>query len=289
MPLYPEIKARTDDEIDTNGVQAITGEVHNLYLHDQIDNVGARQFYANPALTDNPNLPDPIQNPRSYLALPGIYPNFDGMEVVAPLGEMNWDGDDWIATQIPFPSPYNYFRAKTSTTNLMSGTAYTSIAITQMLGGYTAKAGQWVQLVNRVSGKFDHVQLKADLGPADTSISIVQRTLVQSFPIGSIVELFPVLNMRWWPEIMVAAGGLNYVDLPATWRPPPVEAIDTLTYMEIMDVVKDGFQCTFEETPTQEFHYGLDAAIRTRIIFSGLLEASSIIRVKLFQPAVLEV
>lgn len=284
MALYNTIKSIVDDNIFDNVDELITGAIHNDVLHELIDAVGAAQVYVNPAVTDNPGT---IENPRAYIALPGVYTNFGGLEITAPLGVLLWNGTAWSVTQLAIPSPYNYFRAKT-TSALTAGTPYTTVNISQSLGGYTAKAGHWVQLINRRTGKFDHVQLTADLDPSDTAITFDARTLVQSFPIGSAVELFPRLNMKWWCEIPVVGAPVDYVDLPADYRLPPAETVDPLVWMEYVRVTKGPFECEFNATPSEEWQYKRHATLQ-RIHFSGVLSVGDRVRVWVYQPAVLEV
>ena len=285
MALYSTILGIIDDLINTNGIQAITGEVHNGVMHDLVDAVGAAQVYVNPATTDNPGTPE---NPRAYIALPGTYTNFGGLAVTAPLGVLKWNGTAWSVTQIPIPSGHNYFLATTSQART-AGTPYTSVNITQANGGYTAYAGTWVKLVSRRTGKYDYVQLTADLAPSDTSITFESRTLTNSFEVGSIVEVFPTLGMRWWGTIPVVGAGLSYVDMPTGWRPPPVETVQYTVYMERLRIVRNsGLELQYNSSPSLDYHYKLNASNRLRIELGEPLAAGEIIKVWLLQPAVLE-
>lgn len=291
MALFPALKLIVDDFIKANGIQAITGDIHNFVEHELIDAVGAPQVYVNPLITDNPGTPE---NARAYIALPGTYANFltalaTPAVITAPLGVIQWSGGPyWTVKQLPIATGNNFFFAVT-TSALTSGTPYTTVNIAQSNGGFTAYAGTWVRLVNQTTGRADYVQLTIDLAPSDTSITFKSRTIITGFPIGSGVEVFPVIGMRWWAEIPVSSAGINFVDLPATWRPPPVEAVQLKVYMENMRVTKNSFECSFDATPTEEFEFKLHATTRTRIIFGTNLEAGEIIRVWVLQPAVLEV
>ena len=144
MALFTVLKALVDDNINTNGIQAITGAIHNDVMNELIDAVGAAQVYVNPATTDNPGTP---ANNRAYIALPGTYTNFGGLTVTAPLGVLSWDGTSWTVTQLPIPSPYGLTRAVT-TAALTIGTPYTTVNITQSNGGFTAYAGHWVKIID---------------------------------------------------------------------------------------------------------------------------------------------
>lgn len=299
MALYSAVKTIVDDNIYDNITEDITGAIHNNVCHEIIDAAGARQMHFAPAVTFDPGTPE---NPVSYLAYPGTYVNFlsalaTPIEITAPLGVMKWDGGPyWTVTQLTIPSAYNQFRAKT-TSAYNSGTPYTTIAISQAATlGWTAKAGHWVQLVNRRTGRTDFVQLKADMGPTDSSISIVTRTLVYSMAVGSLVEVFPSIGMKWWTDTPIPGAVLpppgepaNFVDLPDEWRPPPVECTDPLVYLEYMVVTKNGYECSYSDDPTEEFEYTLDPDERKRIRFANELDPADVIRCKLWQPAVLEI
>lgn len=284
MSLYSVIKATIDDLINTNGIQAITGEIHNGVMNDLVDAVGAAQVYVNPATTDNPGTP---QNPRAYIALPGTYTNFGGVVVTAPIGVIKWDGTSWSVTNLTMPSGHNYFLAKT-TSALVGGTPYTTVGISQSNGGYTAYAGTWVKLVDRRTGKYDFVQLTADLAPSDTSITFASRTLVWSMSVGSIVEVFPTIGMRRWVTIPVPGTGLSYVDMPTGWRPPPVECIQNIVYGEYFDVYKNSAPCFYAGTPVSALQWKLNASNRLRMEFGEVLEEGDIVIIKYLQPAVLE-
>lgn len=284
MALFSVLKALVDDQINTNGIQAITGAIHNDVLNDLIDAVGAAQVYVNPAITDNPGTP---QNNRAYIALPGTYTNFGGLEVTAPLGVLKWNGTAWSVTQIPIPSGHNYFLAKTTQIRT-AGTPYTSVTISQSSGGYTAYAGQWVKLISRRTGRYDFVQLTADVAPSDTSITFESRTLTYTMEVGAIVEIYPTIGMRWWATIPVVGAGLSYVDMTTGWRPPPVETVQYTVYMERLIITRNSLELQYNSSPTEDWHYKLNASNRLRIELGTPLEAGEIVRVKLWQPAVLE-
>ncbi len=288
MALYNELKASVDDLINTNGIQAITGAIDNYVRNYLIDEVGASQVYVNPAITDNPGTP---QNPRAYIALPGTYTNFGGLAVTAPLGVLKWNGTAWSVTQIAIPSPYNYFRAVTTQAR-SAGSIYTTVNIAQSNGGWTALAGEFVQLINRRTGKFDFVQLAANVIPADTSITFVSRTLSQSFDVGSIVEIFSQTNMRWHAHIPVTSGGFSFFNVPTEWRMPNVNCITPITYLKNLEVLlNSGFRLRWEAgtgEPTYEYQFRIDSTDRTKFYVKSELEAGSIVDVKYWQPSVLE-
>lgn len=287
MALYSVLKADVDDQINTNGIQAITGAIHNDIMNELIDAVGAAQVYVNPTITENPNSPSSPQNPRAYIALPGTYTNFGGEEITAPLGVIGWDGSAWTATNLPIPSPYNYFRCRT-TAIMTSGTTITSIAIEPISSlGWTAYAGQWIQLVNRRTGGFDLVQLTADMAPDDTSISVNSYTLTNTFPAHSIVECYPTLNIRKWTTIPVVGAGLNFVNVDSSWRMPPVETIQYIVYLELLEVFRNGLPCRYAATPTEEREYKLDATDRTKVIFGTDFVSGEEVSIRYIQPTIL--
>lgn len=288
MALFSVIKADVDDLINTNGIQAITGAIHNGVLNDLIDAVGAAQVYINPAVTDNPGTP---QNNRAYIALPGTYTNFGNLTITAPLGVLSWNGTAWSVTQIAMPSPYNYFRCKL-TAALTQGTPYTTASIATVTGGWTANAGEFVQIIDRRTGKFDFVQLTAAITPASTSMSFVSRTILHSFSVGSIIELYPTLNMRWhcnYP-IPTVVGATYFFILPSDWRMPNASCTDSITYLKNLEIVSNGFRLRWEAgtgTPSSIGKYRIDSSNRLKIwLFEEMVEGEN--EVKYWQPAVLE-
>lgn len=290
MALYPITSALVDDNLPDNISELITAAKHREVEDSIILHVGASQVLVNPATTLNPGTP---QNPVAYIALPGVYTNFinslaAACEVTAPLGVLKWDGTSWEVTQLPFPSADNYFRAKT-TAALSALTAYTTISISQSNGGWDALPGQWVRIVNRRTGVFEFVQLAAEMTNTDTSISIASYTTQNSYPIGSTIELFPTIGMRDWVGFPVVGEGVTFIDMDEDWRPPNAEAIDLIIYAEMLEITKNGFEMSYAATPTEEFHYRLDATTRTRIHFAAAypLSAGEIVRVKCRQPAIL--
>ena len=185
------------------------------------------------------------------------------------------------------PSPYNAFRCRT-TAALTSSTTITSISIEDVGGfGWTAFAGQWVQLINRRTGVFDHVQLSANLNEGDTTMSVSSYTLAQSFPIGSIVECYPTINMREWVTIPLVGDGLDFVNVTSTWRMPPVETIQYVVYLELLTITRNGFECQYNASPSSEYEYNLDITDRTKIIFGTDFVAGEIVRIKYKQPTII--
>lgn len=285
MALYPTALDLNDSLLPDNDTQQISPLDHRTVNEAIIEYCGAAQVYGFPQVDDIPGTPE---NPRAYIALPGTYTNFGNLTITAPLGILFWNGEIWTAIQLTIPSPFNYFKAKT-TGLLEAGTTYTSIGILQASGGWNAYAGQWVQLVNRRTGEFDFVQLTADIEPSDTEINFVSKVMVKTMAVDSIVELYPMINFRWWRNIPTATEGLSYVDMPAGWRPPPAQAVDYTVYMELLGITRNGYEMQYNATPTEELHYRLKSDNRLRIELGTPLLAGEIIRVKLWQPAVLEV
>lgn len=286
MALYSTVKGIIDDEIYSNGVQYITGPILNAVLDEIVDAVGARQVYVNPATTDNPGTPE---NPRVYVCLPGTYTNFltaaaTPAVITAPIGFLIWDGGPyWTATQFPIPSAYDYFQCQTSAA-MTSGTPYTTIGVTMSNGGWTAKAGQWVQFVNRRTGVYDFVQLTADVADDATSITFKSWTIQENFPAGSIVEVNPMVNMMTHAKDFVGDGTNNYITLPSDWRPLPLEATDARVWEQHFDVYFNGSRCWRSDTISAPFHYDLNSSNRLRMEFLDVLTPADKIIVKYFQP-----
>jgi hypothetical protein len=292
MALYETIKSYVDDFIYDNTDELITGAIHNTVNDAIIDAVGARQTYWMPATTLNPGT---VQNPRSYIAPTGTYANFltalaTPARVTAPLGVISWDGGPyWTVTQITIPSPYNYFRAKTTQAR-SAGSPYTTVNIDSAGGGWEALKGEWVQLVNPRTGRFENVQLTVAMTTASTSITFKSRTFAYDMPIDSIVELYSHNNMRWWGHIpVIGVGGLTYVNVPGTWRMPPVEAVDLVFYLENLEVIRGVTPLAWASgsTPADDYQYCIDASDRTKISVLTPLSVGEVIKIKYRQPAVL--
>lgn len=280
MALYTVIKATVDDDINTNGIQAITGAIHNDVLNDLIDAVGAAQVYINPAVTDNPGTP---QNPRAYIALPGTYTNFGGLAVTAPLGVLSWNGTAWSVTQLAIPSAYDYFQCKLSAA-LSAGTPYTTASVTMQNGGLEAKAGQWVQIINRRTGKYDFVQLTVDLENDATTITFKSRVIQHAMAVDSIVEIDPQVNMAWY-GVRVGANGIdNYITVPSDWLLPPIQTVDNYTWTKLIDVRVNGKECYWKAVPTNQFEFKLDVSFPLRIYFGEVIEALDVVTVRYLQP-----
>lgn len=285
MALYTEIKTTVDDNIYDNIEELITGEIHNNVLHELIDAVGAAQVYLNPAITDNPGTPE---NPRAYIALPGVYTNFGGLEVTGPLGVLSWNGSAWSVTQLTIPSGYNYFQCRT-TSALSTGTPYTTVNVTMLNGGWTIPVGHWVQIINRRTGAFNFVQLTAAVTGASTSITFKSYTTTSAFPVGSIIEAFPVLNMRTYCEQYVGTGAA-YIDLPVNWRNIPVECTDPEVWDEYYDIHVNLLKGTWAASPADDAEYNIGndgSSVRRRLNFSRVMTPSDLIYVKYKQPTIL--
>jgi len=285
MALYTVFKALLDANINTNGIQYITGAIHNDVMNEMVDVVGQAQVYVNPATTDNPGTP---ANPRAYIAMPGTYTNFGGLTVTGSFGVLSWDGTDWSVESFNIGGATNGIIRCETTAPLTISTTITSAAIQDVNGlGWTAFAGQWVKLINRVTGVFDFVQLSANLAEGATTMSISSYQLQQSFPTGSIVECYPVTDMRTWGSIPVVGAGLNFVNVTGTWRMPPVEAIQYTVYLELLEVSRNGLPCRYAATPTSEREYTLDASDRTKVIFGTDFVDGEEVAIKYRQPTVL--
>lgn len=290
MALYPTVKALVESDLPTNVSQLITALKHRGVEHQIIDDVGASQVLVNPAIDLDPGTP---QNPVAYIALPGVYENFinslaAACEVTAPLGVLKWDGTSWEVTQLPFPTADNYFKCKTTAT-YTQGTNLASIAIEMMDGGITALNGQWVKITSRRTGRFDFVQLIADVGASDTSISIDNRVIQYTIEEGSIVDFNPVVGMRWWVTTLYGNGADTFVDMPSTWRPPPVEATSANLYHQLFNVIVNRQYAAYATPPVNPFDYGLNAVTRTRMTFAQIMEPQDEIIIKLWQPCDLSI
>lgn len=288
MALYSTVKGIIDDEIYSNGVQYITGPILNAVLDEIVDAVGARQVYVNPATTDNPGTPE---NPRVYVCLPGTYTNFltaaaTPAVITAPIGFLIWDGGPyWTATQFPIPSAYDYFQCQTSAA-MTSGTPYTTIGVTMSNGGWTAKAGQWVQFVNRRTGVYDFVQLTADVADDDTAITFKSWTIQENFPAGSIVEVNPMVNMMWHGDEGFGDGTNNYITWDTSWRfPPQSTTTDPGVWLQHVIVEINGMPGKWVSgTPSAPFEYKMNASTGYRMEFADVLTSADRVTVRLWQP-----
>lgn len=287
MALYSVIKAEVDDEINTNGIQYITGAIHNDVLNNLIDAVGAAQFFAFPSggVAHNPGTP---QNPRAYLVHPGIYTNFGGLEITAPLGVLFWDGTSWSATQLTIPHAYEYRMCRTTQARSF-GTPYTSVTVDMNSFGWNALAGQWVQLINRETGGYDFVQLTADLSDTDVSMTFRSRVLQVALPIYSIVEIDPQVNMAMY-GIKRNGDGINtYITVPSDWLLPPIQTVDEDLWVKLIDIRINGKECYWKASPVSPFEFRVDASFPLRIYFAEVLETTDVVTVRYQQPRILTI
>lgn len=80
MANYTQLKAAINRNINTNGVQAITGDILNSILNDIVDEVGAHATYVGMAIpTTDPD--SPVGNVFYVTSTAGVYENFGGLEV----------------------------------------------------------------------------------------------------------------------------------------------------------------------------------------------------------------
>lgn len=286
MAYFPTLRALIDDNIYDNIIEAITGAIHNNVLNEVIDAIGTPQVYSFPAVTDDPGSPE---EPRAYIALPGVYTNFGGVEVTAPLGVIAWNGTAWSVTQITLPSAYEYRRCKT-TAALTAGTPYTSVACAMSSGGWVAKAGQWVQLVNRRTGDYDFVQLAADITASSTSITFPSYVIQKNFAVGSSIELDSAVNMKWYGIELTGDGSNNYVTVPSSWRLPPLLAVDANVWYDLMQVVINGQTARWVPTPVGPFDFNVvNDATRLKIYFANNLTIYDKVIVRVYQPRILAI
>ena len=267
MALFDNIKGVVDSNIFANGVQGITGPVHNSVLKQVIDALGVNRIMVNPLTSHSPGTP---QEPVAYIALPGTYPSFTpGVTVTSPIGIILWNGATWSVIDLPIPSAYDIFSTKT-TASYESGLPYVSIAIDQLIAR-EAIAGQWVQLINRRTGETDQVQLAAPWTLGATSIAITSHVMNGNFPIGSAVEIAPEINMRWHPHLATGDGVNTYIDCPTNWRLPIPSTSDARIYREVFDVYINGVNANFSETPIPEYEYDVHESIRYRVLFGRVM------------------
>lgn len=285
MELYATLRALIDANINTNGTQAITGAIHNDVMNQLLDALSVSEVYANPTLAYDPGTPE---TPVAYIALPGVYPSFGGLEITAPLGILIWNGSPaaWSVVQLSFPSAYEYRRCKT-TSALDAASTYTTVAIEAITGGWVGKAGQWVQLIDRRSGEYELVQLTADLAADDVSMSFKSITMSVDIGVDSIVELDPQVNMKWEGRAIFGDGVNAYVDMPTNWKPPPVECTDDHVWVSLLEVVCNGMRMFWDATPTGPLEFNLHSTNRYRILLDWIPTSNDRFDVKLFQPRIL--
>ena len=280
MALFTVLKALVDDNINTNGIQAITGAIHNDVMNELIDAVGAAQVYVNPATTDNPGTP---ANNRAYIALPGTYTNFGGLTVTAPLGVLSWDGTSWTVTQLPFPADYDYSECQTSSA-LSASTPYTTVNVEMLNGGVIGTAGQWVKIINRRTGAYEFLQLAANVDVIDTSITFVSYTTISAFPIGSVIEINPTSHMMWHAKELFGDGTNDYVTLPSDWRTLPAACVNPDVWLQLMIVEINSTPARWTTSQVDDFDYGLNVSDRLKLETANILTVNDRVTVKYFQP-----
>lgn len=289
MALFDVLKALTDAEINTNGIQYITGERHNLYLHELIDALGARQVHFPTSQSYDPGEPE---NNEVHVALPGIYAFYltalaTPAVITAPLGLLVWTGGPyWTVVQLTIPSAYDYFQARTNAA-LLTATPYTTVAIVQSNGGWEGKAGQWVQIVNRRTGQYDLLQLTADLAPTDIAITFKEKTFSNEYLLNSIIELDPQVNMKQWSKILYGDGTNDYIDLPDTWMLPPIETVDPDVWLQLISMKINKMEATWDSALPHDLTYDIidnASSARVRIKFERIMLPSDEIIFRLWQP-----
>ena len=81
--------------------------------------------------------------------------------------------------------------------------AYTSVDVVNQ-NSITLDAGEWVIITNLLTAETDTVQLTADLGASDTSISIASYTFSDVYESGSPIGIAQVENFEWQMEKFTA-------------------------------------------------------------------------------------
>jgi hypothetical protein len=286
MGLYPTPYANNTDLLPDNTTQQISPLDHRTVNEAIILYCGAAQVYAFPAEADNPGTPE---NPRAYIALPGTYPNFGNLTVSAPLGILFWNGTAWSVINLTMPSPHEYRRCKLNEAIVAAIGTTTDFDVDMINGGWAAKAGQWVQLINRRTGDYDFCQLAADITASTTNIQIVPRIIQKNFNVGSIVEIDSSVNMKWY-GIELTGIGTNFVTVPSSWRLPPLQAIDPNVWYDLLQISVNGMQARWQSTPVGPFDYNVvNDATRLKIYFANNLSTNDKVIVRLYQPRVLAI
>lgn len=98
MANYANLLATIAANIYTNGNQEVTAAMAKAALDSMVGSLGVGFQFAGVATPEtNPNTPD---QRVFYLAGPGTYPNFGGLEIGANrLGVLRWD-EEWTAEVI---------------------------------------------------------------------------------------------------------------------------------------------------------------------------------------------
>ncbi len=285
MAIFDVINSAINAIIYPNGVQAITGGLHNTISKAMVAAAGASQLDGPVDEDTSPGTPDHY---KAYLLFPGTYPNFSATVVTTPLALVKWNGSAWIKTDIKLPTAYEYRKCRTNEV-LEAGLGYTSeIEVDMTGGGWIAKAGQWVQLVNRQTGDYDFVQLAADIDDETETMEIVPYILQKNFHKHSIVEIDSMVNMKWYGIELFGSGVNTYVTLPSNWRTPPLAAVDPNVWYDLMIVVKSGQTCRWNPTPEGPFEFNIvNDGTRLKVNFAETLSIYDSIIVRLYQPRLL--
>lgn len=287
MALYPTPIAQNTNLLPDNDTQQISPLDHRTVNQAIIDYCGAAQVYGFPAETDNPGTPE---NPRAYIALPGTYTHFGNLTVSAPLGILRWDGTSWTVVNLTMPSAYEYRKCKLNEAIVAAVGTTTDLDITMTSGGWSAKAGQWVQLINRRTGEYDFLQLAANITAATTNMAIVPRVIQKNFNVGSIVEIDSSVNMKWYGIELTGDGTNNYVTVPSTWRTPPLETVDRNVWFDLLQVSLNGMQARWEAVPSGPFDYNIvNDATRLKFYFANPLSIFDKVIIRLYQPRILSI
>ena len=138
--------------------------------------------------------------------------------------------------------------------------AYTTVDV-QNNSNITLSAGSWIQVLNQSTGQTELVQLTADLGASDTSISISSNTFSVEFPTGSPIAIAQVEVFDWIEEVLTADGVNNYVTVTGPLSDPAAFTSDRVYFRDVLVFRGGGVNaCVFNTTPTASYEHGIDKA-----------------------------
>lgn len=161
--------------------------------------------------------------------------------------------------------------------------SYTTVDVVNN-AGIELSAGTWIQILNLSTGQTEVVQLTADLGAADTSISISSTTFSNEFPSGSPIGIAEVTLFDWVEEefeVSAADASNNYVTVTGPLSDPAAYSTDRVYFRNTL-VYRGATQVFFSSAATsamKSHQYGVVKASE-RITFPdnwGLYQGEIII------------
>lgn len=191
-------------------------------------------------ITDIDNPPVGIESDPPGIAPPNLDPDQD-IDPIQPVGP-----------SVP-PGIGNLQTAET----IDDVTPYTTIDIINP-NGLVIAAGEFVMLFNPLTAEYEIVELAADIGAMDTTMTIISHTFGTGFPEGSPITIAPVEHLEWVMEDFVATGGETAVSV--TGPLPNNTVFPDAKIWERCKVLRGGTYRRYADTPAAMHDHGINKA-----------------------------